>query len=198
MEKTHLLYRLVSALGLCTFGYASTLPSADSRLLSLVPPGAALVGGLTQGPEVSYMVLNPNNQTDLMDLQSISGVDPTRTIQYCIFVATSGSPGFMSEHSLLAFGHFDAHHIFEAARGNGASESKYLGIPVLVVQPLKRDKGISDDVRWLAFIDSQIAVFGTISMVQEELGRYLARSPADTRLMWRISRLRSTDQSWCV
>jgi len=105
------------------------------------------------------------------------------------FSGSMGPPLIETFHTL---------HIFEAARENGASESMYLGVPVLVVQPLKRDKGISDDVRWLAFIDSQIAVFGTTSMVHEELGRYLARSPADTWLMWRISRLRSTDQSWCV
>jgi hypothetical protein len=35
-------------------------------------------------------------------------------------------------------------------------------------------------------------------MVQEELIRYLAGSPADLPLMLRLSHLRSTDQSWCV
>ena len=35
-------------------------------------------------------------------------------------------------------------------------------------------------------------------MVQEELSRYLARSPADPSLKRELSRLRSNDQSWCV
>jgi hypothetical protein len=68
----------------------------------------------------------------------------------------------------------------------------------VIIPPLDRDKGISRHPRGLAFIDSQIAIFGTIAMVQEELNRYLARSPADSALMERISHLHSTDQSWCV
>ena len=145
-----------------------------------------------------YLVLTRNNAADLMDLQSISGVDPTRTIARTVFVATRGSQGLISEHSLLASGRFDPRHIFKAAMENGAIKTEYAGIPVLIVRPLDRDKGISRDLRWLAFIDSQIAIFGTIAMVQEELSRYLARSPADLSLMGKLSRLRSTDKSWCV
>jgi hypothetical protein len=143
-------------------------------------------------------VLTQNNHADLMDLQSIIGVDPTREIRRSIFVDASGTQGFLSDHSLLAGGHFDARHIFKSAQENGATENEYLGIPVLVIQPLERDKGISDDVRWLAVIDSQIAVFGSIPMVREELARYRARSPADLSLIWKLSHLRPADQSWCV
>jgi hypothetical protein len=173
-------------------------PGADPRLLSLVPPGAAIVAGQTQGREAGYLVLTRNNTTDLMDFQSVSGVDPTRKISRVTLVAASGSQGFLSEHSLLASGHFDSRHIFNSAEENGATESEYLGVPVLIVPPLDRDKAISDDLRWLAFIDSQIAVFGTIPIVKEELSRYLVRSAADPLLIQRLSHLRSTVQSWCL
>jgi hypothetical protein len=133
-----------------------------------------------------------------MDFQSISGVDPTGTIARTIFVAARSNQGHISEHSLVASGHFDAHHIFKAAMENGAATTEYLGIPILIVRPLDRDKGITRDLRWLAFIDSQVAVFGTVQIVQEELSRHLARIPADPSLMLRLSHLHLADQSWCV
>jgi hypothetical protein len=190
---------LVNGLVLCMFGSVSASPPGpDPRLLSLVPPGAAIVAELTQGTPASYLALTRNNTTDLMDFLSISGVDPNRNIFRTILVAATGSEGPLSEHSLVASGQFDSSHIFKSAVENGATESEYLGMPVLIVPPLERDKDISRDFRWLAFLDSQISVFGTIPMVKEELGRYLARSPADLSLMGKLSRLRSTDQSWCV
>ena len=199
MKKTDLLYAFVNGLVLCAFGTASaSSPGADPTLLSLVPPGAAIVAEVTYGSEPAYLALTRNNKADLMDLQSISGADPTRTIARMVFVAARGSEGLISEHSLLASGHFDGPHIFKATMENGATKTEYVGIPVLIVPPRDRHKGISPDLRWLAFIDSQIAIFGTIAMVQEELSRYLARSPADLPLLGSLSHLHSTDQSWCV
>lgn len=199
MKKTHLLYAFAGGLGLCVFGTASASSlGADQTLLSLVPPGAAIVAEVTYGSEPTFLVLTRHNKADLMGLESISGVDPTRTIGRTVFVATRGSHGLVSEHSLLAIGNFDIRHIFKAAMENGATKTEYAGIPVLIVPPLDRDKGISRHRCWLAFIDSQIAVFGTIAMVQEELNRYLARTSADSALMERLSHLHSTDQSWCV
>jgi hypothetical protein len=184
---------------LCMFGMASASPpGAGSGLLSLVPPSAEIVAGMTWGPQVNYLVITRNNTADLLDLESISGVDPTRRIGCAIVIAASSDRGFLSEHGLIASGHFDSRHIFKAALENGAKEGEYREIPVLSIAPLKRDKDISDDVRWFAVIDSRIVVFGTIPMVQEELTRYLTRSPADGPLMEMFSRLHSSDQSWFV
>ena len=66
MNKPNLFYAFVTGLAFCTFRSASALPGADPELLSLVPPGAAIVGGLTQGREVGYLVLTANNQADLI------------------------------------------------------------------------------------------------------------------------------------
>jgi hypothetical protein len=199
MEKPNLFLACIACIAVCIFGSASASPQVvDPGLLSLVPPGASIVAEVTYGPEPSFLVLARNNTADLMDLQSISGVDPTREIGRTLFVAARGSQGLISEHSLLASGQFDSRHIFNAALENGAALTEYFGIPVLIVRPLDRDKGISHDLRWLAFIDFRIAVFGTIPMVQEELSRYRARSPVDSSLMGNLSHLHSEDQSWCV
>jgi hypothetical protein len=200
MTKSTLFGFLIPAVALlCVPRSASALPPGqDPRLLPFVPPGAEIVVGFTRKQQVSLLVVTRNNVTDLLDLESISGVDPSRTFGAAIVIAASGKSGSLSEHSLVASGQFDASHIFKAAKENGATETEYLGIPVLMVPPLHRDKGISDDVRLFAVIGSQIAVFGTIPMVREELSRYLVRSPADPSLSRDVSRLRSNDQSWCV
>jgi hypothetical protein len=184
---------------LCVIAPASALPPVqDPRLLSLVPPGAEIVAGMTVGLPLSHLVVTRNNTTDLQDLESFAGVDPDRMIKAVILIAASGNGGFLSEHSLVASGRFDTRHIFKAAKENGATEGQYLGVPVLIIPPLDRDKGVSEDVRWFAVIDSQIAVFGTIPMVQEELSRSLAGNQPDPSLTRDLSRLRSNDQSWCV
>ncbi|WP_211256451.1 hypothetical protein [Edaphobacter aggregans] len=41
-------------------------------------------------------------------------------------------------------------------------------------------------------------MFGSTASVQRELDRHLDRSPADPRLVARLSRLRRDDNSWCV
>jgi hypothetical protein len=102
MKKTDPLYAVVSGLVLCVIGSASASPpGSDPRLLSLVPPGAAIVAGMTQGTPDSYLALTPNNTTDLMDFISIAGVDPTRKIWGTTLVAASDGRGLLSEHSLL-------------------------------------------------------------------------------------------------
>jgi hypothetical protein len=200
MKKSTLVGSLIKPAALLgVLGSASALPPGrNPRLLQLVPPGAEIVAGFIPGQPISHLVVTRNNTADLLDFGSFAGVDPTRTVGAVILIAASGSRGFLSEHSLVASGRFEARHIFKAAKENGATESEYLGIPVLIVPPLDRDKGISEDVRWFAVIDSQIAVFGTIPMVREELSRSLARIQADPSLTRDLSRLRSDDQSWCV
>jgi hypothetical protein len=199
VEYPNRLYALVCGIAFCVFGSASASPPiTDSRLLSLVPAGATIVAGLTPGTPASYLALTRNNTMDLVDFLSIAGVDPTRRIRRMTLVAVAGDHGFISEHSVLVSGQFDSSHIFKSAKENGAIESEHLGIPVLIVPPLERDKDISRPVRWLVFLGSQIAVFGTVPMVEEELSRYVARSPADSSLMDRLSHLRSADESWCV
>ena len=200
MKTSTLLGSLMKGAALlCAIAPASaTPPVQDPRLLSLVPPGAEIVAGITVGLPLSHLVATRNNTTDLMDFESFAAVDADRMTMAVILIAASGTRGFVSEHSLLASGRFDTKHIFKAAKENGATESEYLGVPVLIIPPLDRDKGVSDDVRWFAVIDSQIAVFGTIPMVQEELSRSLAGNQPDPSLTRDLSRLRSNDQSWCV
>ena len=174
----------------------------DPRLLPLVPPGAQFVAGMSAssapGQPASYLVATRNNTVDFRDFISLSGVDDSRIIRQLVLVAAADDKGLLTDHSLLAIGHFDQARIFKGAVENGADISEFKGIRVLVVQPLERDRSTFNDVRWLAVIEPDIAIFGTVTMVRNELERHLAHSVADPVLMRKLARLRRDDAAWCI
>ena len=180
----------------------SSAASRDLKLISLVPPGAQIVAGINASPQQgqpdNFVLITHDNIVDLQDLFALSGADGSRIFQQVVFVAIANSAGLLSEHSLLVSGHFDQPHIYKSAVEGGATVSYYRGIPVLVIQPFKREKGAFNDVRWLAVLDSNVLVFGTIATLRRELDRYIARSPADSPLLNRLARLRAKDQTWCL
>jgi hypothetical protein len=171
----------------------------DSRLLSLVPPAAAVVAGMhapSSGSQPkSFLLVTHNNSIDLVDFIALTGGDPTRVIEQVVMAAEGGRET-LPEHSLLASGHFDQALIRRSVAG--ASATLYRDIPVLVVQPFARERADFNDVRWLAMIDSNVAIFGTIAMVKQELDRYLSGSVADPFLVQKLAQLRRDDDTWCV
>jgi hypothetical protein len=192
---------LVVLFSLLTIALGSAV-TPNSKLLSLVPPTAQSIAGMIaprSGREPSsFLLITHNNLLDLNDFIALSGADNSRVIEQIIMVASDGGGAF-AEHSLLASGHFDQGLIYRSAnRSVGASVTKYRGIPVLVVQPFARERDTFHDVRWLAMMDSNLAVFGTIASVQRELDRRLDHSVADPALGRRLAHLRRDDATWCV
>jgi hypothetical protein len=184
-----------------TIAFASAV-TPNPKLVALVPPAARTVAGMIAprgGREPSsFLLITHNNLLDLNDFIALSGADGSRFIEQIIMVASDGGGAF-AEHSLLASGHFDQGLIYRSAnRSVGASVTKYRGIPVLVVQPFARESDSFHDVRWLAMMDSNLAVFGTIASVQQELDRHLDHRVADTALERRLAHLRREDATWCV
>lgn len=176
--------------------------SPDTRLLSLVPPGAPLVAGISapsiQGQPDNFVLMTHNNTVDMEDFFSLTGADDTRTVHQIVFVSVTNSDGQLGEHSLLASGHFDRLRVFKSAADGGATVTNYRSIPILVIQPLARERGTFNHVRWLAILDSSVLVLGTISSTRLELDRYLEHSQTEETLHRRLARLRSKDQTWCV
>jgi hypothetical protein len=174
----------------------------DPRLLSLVPPGTQVVAGVSNrtpaGHPLSFLLMSRNNLVDRSDFISLAGVDSSMIIHQMIFAAGGGDPSRSGEHSALMSGHFDQARIFKAAVDNGATVTEFRGFRVLVQQPFERERGTFKDVRWLAVIDSSVALFGTRFSVQQELERYLAGSTVDPSLMQKLARLRSDDATWSV
>lgn len=175
---------------------ASAMPP-DPRLLSLVPRDPQLMAGIGgSSPEGHFVLYTGNNEVDLEDFVALSGVDNARVIHQVILVASVVAG--RAEHSLLASGRFDQARIFTAAVQNGAAVSEYRGIKLLVLQPFARERAMFKDVRWLAILDSNVAIFGTVANVREELDRYLDATLPDPVLQQKLARLHSDDETWCV
>jgi len=181
-------------------GWVLASPSimADD-LLAIVPGGAEVVSELRSGQPASFLVMTRSNTVDLTDFQSLTGADLSRVIGRVVLIATSGPAGPLTGHALLADGHYDSRNITKVALANGAAQSEYRGIPVLVLQPMAgRSRDVAPDVRWLSVIDGKIVMFGTTATVQELLRRYLDRTPPAVSLLWNLAHLRRDDQSWSI
>jgi hypothetical protein len=176
--------------------------SADQKLLSLVPPGAQVVAGMSatspQGPPGNFLLVTHHNIVDLQDFFALTGVDSSRSIHQVILVAVADNSGKLLEHSLLASGHFDQSRIYKSSTDNGAEITHYRNVAVLSIQPFARERGSLDDVRLLAVLDCDILLFGTIASVHQELDRYLAGTAADSSIVQRLDRLRREDETWCL
>jgi len=176
--------------------------SSDIRLLQLVPPESLIIASSPRPPApgqpTSFLFLTEKNRIDLQDFFAVSGVDTSRSIHQVVFVAGSGQKGILSEHSLLVSGHFDRDAIFRFGDNRNAKTESYRGIPLLVIPAFSRELATLNEMRWLAILDSNIAIFGTIESVQRELDRYLANSQPDPLLMERLSRLDRADDTWCL
>jgi hypothetical protein len=174
----------------------------DLTLLSLVPPGAQIVAGFSNRPSPaepgSFLLMTRNNVIDRRDFISLAGVDDSMIVRQMIFVTGGSDTSKSGEHSLLTSGHFDRSRIFKAAVENGATVTEFRGLRILVQHPFERELGTLKDVRWLAVIDSNVALFGTRSSVEQELDRHLTRSAVDPSLMQKLDRLRRDDATWSV
>jgi hypothetical protein len=193
---------LLAAFPFLTVALASAV-TPNPKLLALVPPTVRVVAGMNaphgSGQPSSFLLITHNNLMDLNDFIALSGADSSRVVDQVIMVASDSGGRVFAEHGLLASGAFDQELISRSAyKSAGANATKYRGIPVLVVPPFARERESFHDVRWLAMIDSHLALFGTIAIVQQELDRYLARSPADPSLERKLASLRRDDDTWCV
>ena len=191
---------MVAAAGFASLGsgLAASPSILDQALLGMVPERAEIVSGLMSGQPGSFLVMTRTNTSDLTDFQSLTGVDPSRVIGRVVLVAGMGAAGHLSEHALLAEGHFNFRNIFKAALSNGAAQTDYEGFPVLVLQPMERNRDVAPEVRWFSVIDGKIVVFGSVDMVQEALRRYMKRTSPDVVLRWSLTQLRADDQSWSI
>jgi hypothetical protein len=159
---------------------------------------AGVSNRLPAGQPGSFLLMSRNNLFDRRDFFSLATVDDSMIIHQMIFAAGGSDPSRSGEHSALMSGHFDQARIFKAAVENGATVAEFRGFRVLVQQPFERERGTFKDVRWLAVIDSSVALFGTRFSVQQELERYLAGSTVDPSLMQKLARLRRDNATWSV
>ena len=201
-----MLLRTAKALLLLSFLFNAAVTasaiSSDLRLIQMVPPESQVIASMLSptpgGQPSSFLLFTGNNRIDLEDFFAVTGADASRLIHQVVFAAEIGSDGKLSEHSLLVSGHFNRTAIFRLAETGNATTESYRGEAILVVPPLARERNMFKQLRWLAVLNSDIAIFGTPASVQHELDRRIANSKPDSILMERLSRLASRDETWCL
>jgi len=176
--------------------------SADPKLLPLVPPEAEIVAGIDSPPPPnqpgSFVLITRKNTIDLNDFFALTGVDGTRIVRHVVFVAMADDAGNLTRHSLLMDGHFDRQHIYQSSVQGGAKVIDYRGVSVAEIQPFARERDDFNEVRWLAILEPDVLVFGTIASVRQELDRHIAGSGADPVLVHRLAHMRHDNETWCV
>src|SRR5579863_2335196 len=198
---------LQQSIGVCTLMAASFVASAvaapqHSGLLALVPANAQIVAGIEDphNPDSHgrLLLVTHNDNLDYEDCVSITGVDSHRRVEEVIEAAATSERGELAEHLVLLAGRFDQKRVFKAARQNSARLVSYKGNEILVVDPLPRELNAMRDVRWLAILNDEVAIFGTQQMVSQVIDRAAERADIDPALAEKISRLRSDVNSWDV
>jgi hypothetical protein len=178
-------------------GWASPL---NSKLLGLVPAGAAIVAGFENRHDARscgrLLLTTPNNRLDLDDWQALAGVDSKRIFDEVIEVAAASTGGDLTQHLLLVEGRFDRDSIFRAAEQNGAQRSEYQGEPVLQILPFLREQRVMKEARWLAILDNRTGILGTPELVQQALKQHANHAIPDRILVERLTQLRPDVSSW--
>jgi hypothetical protein len=196
--------RIVGSAVLKLFVAASVAKAGqtDQQLLQLVPPGAKVIAAINApahaGQPGAFLLLTHRNSLDLEDFLALTGVDDSRRIQQVIYVSGGFAPTDQAEHSLLVRGQFDERRIFKAALENGASRREWRGLPVLLVPPFAREKGMVPESRWLVVLEATTAILGTETSVRVELNRAVTGSAPDASLIEMRSHLRADDDAWCI
>ena len=175
--------------------------SPDIRLLALIPPGSEVVAGIRapilHGQFAHFAFMTKANRIDLSDFIAITGSDESRIFNEVMFTASSSPSGKPIEHSMLVSGHFNHDGIFRAPSANETA-IRYRGMDVLDISPFERERSLFKHRRWLVFIGSSTAIFGTVASVEEEIGRSLAGSPPDAAILQRLARLQHDDEEWSL
>ena len=174
--------------------------SPDPLLLSLIPHGAQIVAGTSAPPSKDqsrgFLVFTLVNAVDLQDFRSVMAVDDSKFIRQFFIAAGQKDAHSPIEHSVLAVGQFHQDRVYKAAIQNGASPRDYRGTSIIEFSPFSRNPRTLGDIRWMAILRSELALFGTIASVCEEIDRYEDHTPAEPWLLERLARLRADDSMW--
>ncbi len=195
-----------TSFSLAAFVLAITSPAfaspTQSGLLPLIPGDAQIIAGIEDphnGQSHGRLLFaTHNNNLDFNDWLALAGVDSNFGASELIEVAASSSRGELKEHLLLVKGSFNRERIFHGAEQNGAARAEYKGEEILAVSPFPREKGEMTETRWLAIVDDRISLFGTPLLVQKALDRRATHSLPDSRVVERLTALRSDVNSWNV
>jgi hypothetical protein len=195
MMRRLALFALVSATFLAVAANAT-----DSALVSMLSPQTRVVAGLNgaaikTSPFGQYL-LSHSAKADLSNFVTSTGFDPRANLQEVLF----GSDGSANnaQSVLLVKGTFVPDKVLAFAAKKGASSSSYRGVNVAQFAPFQDKHGKQHGARWLAFLSSTRAAFGTPASVQLAIDNYVNKTAPDAALASRIAAASSKFDAWYV
>ncbi|MBI4874455.1 MAG: hypothetical protein HY822_07470 [Acidobacteria bacterium] len=144
--------------------------AADPALMQLVPPDAAVVGGMNleqakASPLGQFLLKQvPFEDEGMRKMMEATGFDPRRDLREVV-VATRAPMGPKHDNGLVvASGSFDPGRLTAMAKTLGVAPSNYAGVEVFTSQ--------GPHAGWFAFLSPSLAVAGTADLVQAAIDRY--------------------------
>jgi hypothetical protein len=186
---------LTTATLFTAFAGVLTARAADSQLLSMVMPDAKVVAGVNvdsaKGSPFGLYVLTQmqSNNTDLQQLITLTGFDPTRDVHEVLAATTSTTGSKTPTGLVLARGNFDIDKITKVATEKGASIETYNGA-TLVEDPQK--------MVGIAFINSTLVAAGDIANLKAAIDRPSTGQSLPSAVLTQVGQWSGNQDAWIV
>jgi hypothetical protein len=195
---------MIRRLALLAFASAffTTLPAAgtDAKLVSMLDPQTRVVAGLNgnavKASPFGQYLLSQSAKADLSHFIASTGFDPRTNLQQVLFGAAGD--GNNSQRVLLVKGTFTPAQVLAFAAKKGATSNSYRGVSVAQFPASQDENGKPHAARWLAFLGSTRAAFGSPESVQHAIDRYVDNTAADAGVASRITAASGNYDAWYV
>jgi hypothetical protein len=187
---------LLVASALTTLAAAAT----DPKLVSMLDPQTRVIAGLNgtavKASPFGQYLLSQSAKADLSHFVASTGFDPRTNLQQVLFGSAGDANN--SQRVLLVKGTFVPAQVLAFAVKKGATASSYHGISVAEFPAFQGKNGKPHPARWLAFLSSTRAAFGTPELVQHAIDRYVDNTAADAGIASRIAAASGKYDAWYV
>jgi hypothetical protein len=165
--------------------------AADAPLLSLVDPGAKVIGGMhvdrTLASPLGRYLLSQMNDDDaeFRKFIDMTGFDPRTDVREVVMASsdTTRKSGFVA-----ARGVFNGPRILELAKSHGGLATSYNGVPVVS----------SKQGQWLAILDGATALMGDQALVKYAIDHRGATAVPATAMLQKATGLANLHDGWMV
>jgi hypothetical protein len=186
----------------CASALFTTLAAAatDAKLVSLLDPQTRVIAGLNgtavKASPFGQYLLSQSAKADLSHFITSTGFDPRTNLQQVLFGSAGDANN--SQRVLLVKGTFAPSQVLAYAVKKGATANSYRGINVAEFPASQGKNGKPHPARWLAFLSSTRAAFGTPEFVQHAIDRYVDNTAADAGIASRIAAASGKYDAWYV
>ena len=195
-----MMRRLLLFLFASAFFTTLAVAATDAKLVSMLDPQTRVIAGLNatavKASPFGQYLLSQSAKADLSNFVASTGFNPRTNLQQVLFGATGDANN--SQRILLVKGTFVPAQVLAFAAKKGATASSYHGITVAEFPAFQGKNGKPHGARWLAFLSSTRAAFGSPELVQHAIDRYVDNTAADAGVASRIAAAAGNYDAWYV